>query len=350
MRLLHYTRISFGALVVAGAVLLAGCGGGVSPLGVSYTLPDVPTTAVAITDINARAVANDALAGSAGSASAGIGGVSGVAVEGGSTTKVKLHLDAAINMANKVLIDQYSAPQLPAGASQSFDCAGGGTITLTTEGNDSRITFDNCGDPLDVVIDGAFAATNVSFTGEPPTPPFSLSVIYSYSLTFTYDSGASSIAMMGRFDVAMAVDINDVMTASVSNGEMGITNGIDSVVMTNINNTQSCNNWDSVWAECLDILTISNNYTVGGTASNGTFTVTTTTPLEINLGLNRTYPYMGVIEVTADVAGAISKLRITINDDEAGGTPQITVAIDANGDDVYDNGGTYDPVNLEYDW
>lgn len=349
MKLSSFIRNSFGALAVAGAVLLAGCGGGASPLGVSYTLPPVPTDPVIITDTNAQAVAKDALAGSAGSASAGVGGVSGIVIESESTTTVKLHLDDAINMANKLLIDQLNVPQTPAGITQTLFCNGAddteGTITVTTEGNDARVTYNNCGDPALFVINGVMAGTNVSYSGTPPTPPFSLSVTYSYSLTFTYNNGAEIIAMMGRFDIAMSVDEYNEMISSTSNGEMGMTSGGESVVMTGINNSQSCDNWDSYGGMCLGIMTVSNNYSVGGTLSDGTFTVATTTPLEIAYGA--TYPYTGVIEITG---ANNSYLKITINDDEldkTGAPWDIQVFMDPDTTDTLIVGGE---TTNDYNW
>lgn len=326
------------AFISSIAVLLTACGGGSPSLGVSYTLPTVPTATVAIDSGNAQSVAQDALAASAGAASAGAGGVSGVVATGQSTSTVKLHLSDTVNKANKLIVDQLNAPQVVAGATQTQSCVGGGSATLRTEGNDFRIDFNNCGDPASYVANGSMAATNVSYTGNPPSPPYTLSVSYSYDLTFTYNNGAQTIAMMGRFDV----DVNDTgssLSIAISNGEMGITSGGESLVMTNINNTQSCSTYSSSTMTCIGIVTVSNNYTVGGTLSGGTFTVTTTTPIQIDTTSGAQFPYTGVILVS----GNNSKLRITINGDEFSASPQITVDIDA------DNNGSYE-AQLTLDW
>jgi hypothetical protein len=325
------------------AVLLTACGGGSPSLGVSYTLPTVPTTAVAIDSGNAQSVAQDALASSAGAMNAGYGGPGGVAT--GSQTKktVKLHLDEAIRIANKVIIDNLNAAPIPAGTTSSYSCSAidpsyQGSVTYRVEGNDERIDYNNCGDPAVVLIDGSIAATNVSYTGNPPSTPYTLSVTYSYDLTFTYNSGAETIDMMGRFDV----DINDTgssLTIAISNGEMGITSGGESLVMTNINNTQSCSAYNSFTIACTGIVTVSNNYTVGGTLSGGTITVATTTPLQIDMSSGAQFPDTGQILVS----GNNSKLRITINGDESSASPQITVDIDADNNDVYE-------AQLTLDW
>ena len=337
-----------GSLVTAFiAFTLAGCGAGSAPpLGVSYTLPTVPTTGVTINAGNSQAVAQDTLSGSAGVMSAGPRGVSGIAVSGDSKEPVKLQLEKAVRIANKLLTDKYSSPSAATGVSQTKFCnnvdATEGTVTLTVQGNDERLDFSNCGDPVDVVINGAMAATNVSYTGTPGSPPFTLSVTYTFDLIFTYNSGAQTVAMMGRFDI----DVNAAgsLTVTMSNGEMGITSGGESVVLSNILETRSCSSYNASTFLCTGVMTASSNYTISGTNCGGTVTVTTTTPFQIDLANGAKYPFTGV----ALISGVSSNLRITINDDDVAAngssSPDIVVDIDTDG-----NTAVYE-FTQNYEW
>lgn len=336
--------ISFGMM----ALLLGACGGsggGSDPFGVSYTLPSVPAGAVTIDSGNSQQVAGDTLTATAGAASAGVGGVTGVAANGDAGPTVKLRLNEAVNKANQLLVMRIADSSIPAGATTSYDCGpdpSDGTITATTEGYNSRIDYNNC-NLAGTVVNGAMAATNVGYTGNPPTPPYSLSVTYAYNLTFS--DGVNTVAMMGRFDAAMAAHVGGTMTASISNGEMGITNGTDSVVMTNISNSQACSVWDNYYYECNGILTLTSNYTVGGTRSGGSIAISTTTPLQIDMAAGASYPYAGVISVVGDNNTA---LTITIFDDDiasnGSATPDIEVVFDPN--NTFDG----DETTMPYNW
>ena len=299
------------------AFTMAGCGAGSAPLGVSYNLPTVPTTGITINSVNSQAVAQDTLSGSTGVMGAGPGGVSGIAVSGDNKQAVKLQLDKAIRIANKLLTDKYGSPSAATGVSQTEFCNGidatEGTVTRTVQGNDERLDFSNCGDPAISVINGAMAATNVSYTGTPGSPPFTLSVTYTFDLIFTYNSGAQTVAMMGRFDI----DVNAAgsLTITMSNGEMGLTSSGESVVISNILESRSCSAYNASTYVCTGSMTVSSNYAIGGTNSGGTVTVTTTTDLLINIAGGASFPHQGVIEVSGDNN---SMLRITILDDDIG--------------------------------
>ena len=64
---------------------------------------------------------------------------------------------------------------------------------------------------------------------------------------------------------------------------------------------------------------------------SGTVAVTTLTPFETTPG--RTFPHTGAIQITG-LAG--SRIRFTVNGDETGPAPQVTIELDANGDGVFE--------------
>jgi hypothetical protein len=310
------SRPGAAALAILTALLLAGCGGVSGVSAVSYTLPTVPTGGVPIDGTNAQSVAEDTIGAAAGSVNSGAGGVSGVVVSGsGSGTKVHRDLDAAIAIANKLLIAKLTGSGAPAGVSITSPCYVSGDVTLTVSGNDFKYKFNSC-DNGGIVIDGAIAATNVSHTGSPPTPPFSVSVHYSYNLTFAYTLGAN-LTEVGSFDIDFGDDGSGNLTSTLSNGEMGITNNNtgNSIVVSDISRTRSCDSYDSSSWLCTGTFTEYGSYTVAGDVCGGSVTVTVpdTNPITVNLGGGAQYPYSGEI----DVAGSGgSTLTITIYNDD----------------------------------
>ncbi len=333
---------------VATFLLMAGCGGGGSGgvSAVSYTLPTVSSTPVAISSTNYSSVSQDAMGATTGSMSAGAGGIVAGVATSSSGTKVHRDLNDAITKANRLLIDTLTGPQTAAGASVSQYCNGydttWGTETISYDASgDFLIQFNNCGDPTLSVINGAMAATNVSYTGTPPSPPFSLSVSYSYDLTFT-NYGSDTIEEMGSFDIGFGDDGSYTLTSTISSGEMGvvdITTG-DSLVISNMNNSRSCDYYDPSTYACLGTVTISDSYTVGGTLSSGSFTVTTPTPLQVYVGGGALYPNAGVISI-AGASG--SYMTITAYDDDIGTNGWLNPAVT-----VYWNDGAGSSNTINY--
>jgi hypothetical protein len=305
------------AVAILTSILLAGCGGvtsgGVGT--VKYALPSVPTTTVPINGTNAQSVAQDTLGASAGSVSSGAGGVSAFSA-GGSGKKLHRYLDGAMNIANKMLVARLTGADGARGFTITSNCSSSGSITLTTSGDDYKFKFNSCDNGL-VVIDGAIAATNVSYTGSPPTAPFSVSIHYSYNLTFAY-SGGANLTEVGSFDIDFGDDNTGAgLVSYISNGEMGITNNVTgkSIAVTNFTRTRTCDSYtSSPWA-CIGTFTQFGSYTVSGDVCGGSVNVVVPSgnPITVNMAGGAQYPYSGEIDVTGSGG---SSLTITIFNDD----------------------------------
>jgi len=89
-------------------------------------------------------------------------------------------------------------------------------------------------------------------------------------------------------------------------------------------------------------LSVTTDLTTNGTAGSvtfmftsdeisGTVSVTTLTPFETTPG--RTFPHTGALQITG-LGG--STIRLTVNGDETGASPQLTIQLDADGDGVFE--------------
>ncbi|MEJ2107746.1 MAG: hypothetical protein P8X48_10560 [Acidiferrobacteraceae bacterium] len=336
------------AFAILTSFLLAGCGGttggGVGT--VHYALPSVPTTAVSIDSSSSTNVTKDALGAATGTLDSSAAGVSGFTR---SNNTVKLHLNEAVALANKFVAKGATADMQ--GLTATVNCSTTGTIKVTTSGNDWRIDFNNCGDPALYVTDGSIAATNVQRTGTASSPPFSVSAHYSYDLTFTYNSGATQIEEMGKFDINFGDDGSNILTSVITNGEMGIANITTgkSIVVSNINRTRSCDSYDSSTWTCTGTFSEYGGYTVAGDVCGGSFTVTvpSASPITVDLGAGAQHPYSGIIQVDG---AHNSQLIITVNDDELGTTGaayDLHLAGDPDTTDTVVVGGEW---SLDADW
>jgi len=304
------------------SLLIAGCGGsGGGGVGaVSYTLPTVPPGTVSISSSNFSSVAADAAASSTGTMNAGAGGVTGVSTSGGGTAAVPTDLNTAINRANKLLVDTATGSQTAAGVSQTVDCNGYDTtwgtetVSVDTSGN-YLIVFNSCGDPAGTVINGSMAAMNFTYSGTPGTPPFSFSVSYSYNLTTTDSTLSTSLSEMGSFDISVSVGTSTT-SSTISSGTMGMVDNVsgNAIVISNLNTTRSCDSYNSSTYACTGMLTINGGYTVAGTLSGGSATISMTNVM-MNVGNGAMYPNSGTISVAGSGG---SSLTITAYDDDLG--------------------------------
>ncbi len=308
--------------VVATFLLMTGCGGGGSGgvSAVSYTLPSFASSPVTITGSTGNSVNNvamDALNAGGDSLNAGGGGVSGVSVSGGTTT-VQQPLFDAINIANKLVVDSVTGSQNAVGLTQTVSCLSSGSVTETIDtSNNILLQYSSCDEGVGFVANGSIAATNVSGTGS--VSSFNISMTYSYNLTFTY-GGSTTVVDVGSFDVNIAGTVGSSMTTAITNGEMGVTSGGYSLVVTNLSENRDCTLFDSSTYICTGYLTVSGSYDAASEYTGYSFHVSVSSgasALVFDRLYGALYPYQGTMTITgATGTSGVSFLSITFTDDE----------------------------------
>ena len=214
-----------------------------------------------------------------------------------------------------VRASEQGNPRQPA-AAPSPTCSSGSFTTASGSDSVSEI-FDHCVLAPGQSINGAITLSGISATQS------SFSAGVSINLTFSA-TGFADQTFAGSFGVSQTGIGSNQVTMTISGSNLTLTDGTT---------VESLGNFS---------LSVTTDQTTTGTtgtvtfmftsdAISGTVAVTTLTPFETTPG--RTFPHAGAIEITG-LAG--SKIRFTVNGDETGPSPQVTIQLDANGDGVFE--------------
>jgi len=201
-------------------------------------------------------------------------------------------------------------------AAPSPVCSSGSFTTASGSDSVSEI-FDHCVLAPGQSINGAITVAGISATQT------SFSAGVSMSLTFSA-TGFADQTFSGAFGVSQTGVGSNQVTTTISGTNLALTDG---TMVQNLGNFS---------------LSVTTDLTTDGTTGSvtfmftsdeisGTVAVTTLTPFETTPG--RTFPHTGAIQIKG-LAG--STIRLTVNGDETGASPQLTIQLDADGDGVFE--------------
>jgi hypothetical protein len=297
--------------ISAAFAALASCGGGGG--GGSAGGPAVPTAAIALTPANAQSVAGGATL-----AAVQTSGKSNMFVAADlqgpppQTHVLSRFLQQEIGRVGQIL----QSPSLIAGVMQTVPCAQSGFIAINSDASSISETFSACSDFPGESINGAITISSIAST------PSSFSASVSINLTFSA-TGSPDLSFSGSFGVSETGIGTNAVTITLSGTDLFLQQGSD---------TQRLGNFTfSTTIDPTAGTTDSASFTFASTAIGGSVTVTTLTPFQTSPG--REFPHTGAIQI---VGMNGSTIRVTVNGDETGATPQLTIQLDADGDGIFE--------------
>ena len=192
-----------------------------------------------------------------------------------------------------------------------------GNITITSGASSVSEVFNACSNAPGESISGAITLSGVSATQT------SLSATISMNLTFSA-TGFADQTFSGTFGVSETGLGSNLVTITVSGSNLVLTNG---TTVENLGNFSFSTTID----QTTNGTSSSTSFMFTSDGIGGTVAVTTLTPFETTPGM--TFPHAGAIQITG-VGG--STIRFTVNGDETGPSPQVTIQLDADGDGVFE--------------
>ena len=192
-----------------------------------------------------------------------------------------------------------------------------GNITISSDASSVTETFNACSNAPGQSINGAITLSSFASTAT------SFSAVISVHLTFSA-TGFADQTFAGTFGVSETGLGSNLVTITISGTNLVLQQGATVENLGNFSFSTTIDQTTSGTSNSVSFMFTSDE--IGGTVS-----VTTLTPFETTPG--RTFPHAGAIQITG-VAG--STIRVTVNGDETGPTPQVTIQLDANGDGVFE--------------
>ncbi len=305
------SRYFLGACLVA----LVGCGGGGGGGGGgSSSAPPL-----AITQTNAQAVAADVVSAVIESGATSL--ITGAETQGTVAAPfalTRLNLLVAARMGAL-----QTAPQTVSGVVYVEYCANAGTVTIDAadNGTSATFTFSGCSEYPGETINGTLALRNISGTETNFTARVTLNLVFRAT-------GVPDFSISGGYTLSY-LDSGAGINVGYSGSGLTYTYGAETLTLSNFNFFQS-----------IDLTFTPDRYSAYGTAtisnSARVGSVTITGYSIFNWWADRDYPHEGMLEI----AGANSRLRITVLGNELLSGPQVRIEVDANGDGIYDPAGT----------
>ena len=198
----------------------------------------------------------------------------------------------------------------------SVQCTNGGDITTSSDASSISETFNACSEAPGESTNGVITFSNFSTTAS------SFSGSLSINLTFTASGVAETFS--GSFGIsATGLDTN-VFTISISGSNLVLQQGATIERLDNFTFSTTIDQTTSA-------TTNSTSFMLTSAAIDGTVAVTTLTPFDTAPG--KTFPHTGALRITG-VGG--SAIKLTVNGDESGPTPQVKIEVDANGDGIFE--------------
>jgi hypothetical protein len=297
-------------LVTSAAIAaLASCGGG----GGGGGGPSVPTMPVALTSTNAQSVASGATL--AGLNTSGSTSLFLPAANVQSNALPKTHILSRFMVQEIGRVNTYlqSPSAILAAALSTVNCIGpnGGTITINaTSSTFVSETFNACSIAAGLTINGSITISNIV---APDANNFSASV--SVSLTFSFPGTSfPDESFTGSFSVSEAIS-GTVTTIALSGTEIFTHEGTLTERLGSFSFTSSIDSTTSVETD-----TVVFNY--ASTAIGGSVSVTNPTPFQTSA--TSSFPNTGVLVITGAMGSTIT---VTVNGDENGATPQVTIVL-----------------------
>jgi len=292
--------------VSAAIAALASCGGGGGAGG-----PAAPVPTVSLTASNAQNVAGDVLLAS---------------VQTPRRNGLFLPADAQgsapprTQVLSRFVADEIARlaqlnPSRSALAASSVSCTSGG-ITVVSDATSISETFNACASG-GITINGSITISGFTST------PSSFSASVSVDLTFSA-AGFADQRFTGNFTVSESGIGSNLITITISGMDLVLTQGSSIEHLANF-----------TFSTTIDISTSgavdSVSFAFSSAGIGGTVLVTTLTPFETSPG--KQFPHTGAIQIVG-VNG--STIRVTVNGDETGPTPQVTIQVDADGNGVFE--------------
>ena len=199
-----------------------------------------------------------------------------------------------------------------------MNCLVSGSITIDVpDASTVSETFNACSDFAGESVNGAIVMSGIAST------PSTFSASVSTSLTFSI-VGFPDQTFTGAFAISETGIGTTLVTIAISGAELFLHSGTNTERLASFTLTTTI---DTTTSATSDTVT----FTYASTEIGGSVTVTTLTPFQTSAG--REFPHAGAIQI----AGANgSKIKLTVNGDETGATPQVTIQLDADGDGVFE--------------
>jgi hypothetical protein len=292
--------------VSAAIAALASCGGGGGAGG-----PAAPVPTVSLTASNAQNVAGDVLLASVQTPRRN--GLFLPADAQGSAPPRTQVLSRFV--AEEIARLAQLNPSRSALAASSVSCTSG-DITVVSDATSISETFNACASG-GITINGSITISGFTST------PSSFSASVSVDLTFSA-AGFTDQRFTGNFTVSESGIGSNLITITISGMDLVLTQGSSIEHLANF-----------TFSTTIDISTSgavdSVSFAFSSAGIGGTVLVTTLTPFETSPG--KQFPHTGAIQIVG-VNG--STIRVTVNGDETGPTPQVTIQVDADGNGVFE--------------
>lgn len=199
---------------------------------------------------------------------------------------------------------------------QTVPCQSG-NITVVSNAGSVTETFNACSNAPGEAVSGAITIGNFASTSS------SFSASLSVNLTFS-STGFLDQNFTGSFGIAETGLGGTVVTITISGSNLTLRQGTNTEDLGNFTLATTIDTSTSGTSESVSFMYSSSE--IGGTVA-----VTTLTPFEITPG--KTFPHAGALQITGVNGSAI---RITVNGDESGPAPQVTIQLDANDDGLFE--------------
>jgi hypothetical protein len=324
------------SLALAGAFVLASCGGGGGGAGTGTGgIGGGGPQAVAINETSAKPVAASAM-----------DATQNTSATSGATLPVGVQVDAAAHSTNLQVIAEaarraaasFSAANLPAGVAinETDACGSGGTVTISgnvagangiSTGDTLNISFSNCAETVGtqlMVMNGQMSVT-IAGGSIGGTLPFHVVMNVTATNLSSQFGGVTNVSSGDvRLDWTATNATSQILTASGTSMQSRSTvNGATRTnTMRNYSQTLTVNG--STLSGTLSATIETDNSRLG--SSPVTYTVTTPSPLAWNASTR--LPTAGVVKV---VGASNSQLVATFNADGS-----VTIQVDANGDNTFE--------------
>jgi hypothetical protein len=295
--------VLFGAVLVT----LTSCGGGG---GGGSSAPVVPTTPIQLTAANAVAAAGGATL--AGLGAAGAGGFFELALSPSQPPQPNMHfLMRIIKQQIDLLVGQPQAAQPLAGVVSCSNATQTGPTSAT-------ITFTNCSDGAGDTLNGTISIANIDVV-----PSTSFSGVAAVALTLK-TVGLPDFSVSGS-----GINVSEQVAGSVDTITM--TGSAISTVTGTVAERLASYNLSSIFDDAgnTEIDTVTFDY--ASTKIGGQVHVTTITPPVTSFASD--FPESGLLSIT----GTQGAIHVNINGDAGGAPPQVTIQLDADGDNAIDN-------------
>ncbi len=275
----------------------------------------MPTATLALTSSNAQNVAGDATVAGIQAADKGPTIVFGVQLQGGSALPRSHVLSRFLErQIGQVL---QPRPALLAGIVTTTNCQVSGTRTEDQSAGSIVRTFNACSDFANESVSGSVVISGISGTAS------SFSASISTNLTFSF-TGFADLTFTGNFAFSETGLGGTSSTITISGAQLVLYEGTNTEQLGSFTLTTTT---DTSTLGTTDTLTFS----YASTEIGGSVLVTTLTPFQTNPGSE--FPHAGALQI---VGANGSSIKVTINGDEFGATPQLTIQLDADGNGVFE--------------